>query len=224
MPVHDWQVARTVPDRRSAGLWPPTSRSTLRPAARGVEGRRVTWRTARAVDASGQIDLGRVYSHDDDRAAYGYAEIAEPVGAEGADGRRLGRHADRLAQRQAGLRLRRSPRVSSTSRRGSTSRLRKGVNRVLIRCGNRGGPWQFAVAVTAPADFAFLKAPAARGFNPESLPRARARRAGEREPRPAVLQRPEGPGVHQVPRRGQGRGRRRARAVERRVPSTRATS
>ena len=45
--------------------------------------------------------------------------------------------------------------------------LKKGTNRVLIRCGNRGGPWQFSVAVTAPADFAFLKAPSVGGFNPE---------------------------------------------------------
>ncbi len=45
--------------------------------------------------------------------------------------------------------------------------LKKGTNRVLIRCGNRGGPWQYAVAVTAPADFAFLKAASGEGFNPE---------------------------------------------------------
>ncbi len=56
-------------------------------------------------------------------------------------------------------------------------RLRKGTNRVLIHCGNRGGPWQFAVAVTAPADFAFLKAPSVAGFNPETY-RAAALKGG----------------------------------------------
>ena len=55
--------------------------------------------------------------------------------------------------------------------------LRKGTNRVLIRCGNRGGPWQFAVAVTAPADFAFLKGPSGAGFDPEAY-RAAALKGG----------------------------------------------
>ena len=47
-----------------------------------------TWRTVKPVDAQGQVDLGRTYSHDDDLAAYGYAEIQSPVGPARADGRR----------------------------------------------------------------------------------------------------------------------------------------
>jgi putative heme-binding domain-containing protein len=46
--------------------------------------------------------------------------------------------------------------------------LHQGVNRILVRCGNRGGPWQFSVAVTGAADYAFLKAPANDGFDPEA--------------------------------------------------------
>src|SRR5262249_45573809 len=45
--------------------------------------------------------------------------------------------------------------------------LKKGTNRVLIRCGNRGGPWAYSVAITAPETYAFLKAPSGEGFNPE---------------------------------------------------------
>jgi putative heme-binding domain-containing protein len=48
---------------------------------------------------------------------------------------------------------------------------------VLIQCGNRGGPWQFAVAVTAPADFAFLKGPSGAAFDPEAY-RAAAMKGG----------------------------------------------
>jgi putative heme-binding domain-containing protein len=46
--------------------------------------------------------------------------------------------------------------------------LRKGTNRVLIRCGNRGGSWQFAVAVSEPIDYNFLKVAAAPSFTPET--------------------------------------------------------
>ena len=45
----------------------------------GVGGKRATWKTAKAVAGDGQIDLGLVYTHDDDRVAYGYAEVASPA-------------------------------------------------------------------------------------------------------------------------------------------------
>ena len=48
---------------------------------------------------------------------------------------------------------------------------------MLIQCGNRGGPWQFSVAVTAPADFAFLKGPSGAAFNPDTY-RAAAMKGG----------------------------------------------
>ena len=50
---------------------------------------------------------------------------------------------------------------------------------MLIRCGNRGGPWQFSVAVTAPADFAFLKGPSAAGFDPEAYRAAAMKGRGD---------------------------------------------
>ena len=45
----------------------------------GVGGKKVRWKTAKAVDHDGQIDLGRVYTHDDGRSAYGYAEVKSPM-------------------------------------------------------------------------------------------------------------------------------------------------
>jgi putative heme-binding domain-containing protein len=122
------------------------------------------------------VDLGRAYGHDDDLAAHGYAEIESP--------------SDRTAQMAVGsddtltVWLNGQEVYRFSDRRGFDPEqarfdvsLRKGINRVLIRCGNRGGPWQFAVAVTAPADFAFLKGPSADAFNPEAY-RAAAMRGG----------------------------------------------
>ena len=51
----------------------------LKASWNGFEGRRVSWRRPKPVDARGQIDLGRIYSNDDDRAAYGYGGRREPV-------------------------------------------------------------------------------------------------------------------------------------------------
>ena len=45
--------------------------------------------------------------------------------------------------------------------------LRKGTNRIFVKCGNRGGPWSFSVGVTSAGDYAFLKAPAPGAYNPD---------------------------------------------------------
>ncbi len=128
------------------------------------------------MNARGQIDLGRIYGHDDDRAAYGYAEIQSP--------------ADRTAQMAVGsddtltVWLNGKEIYRFADRRGFEAehskfevKLREGTNHLLVKCGNRGGPWQFAVAVAEPADFAFLKGNAGSGFDPEAY-RAAALKGG----------------------------------------------
>ncbi len=62
----------------------------------------------------------------------------------------------------------------------------------------------------------FLESTRRGCLRPRGLPRGRAQGAGEGEPGPAVVQRPEGPGLRQVPRGGQGRRRCRAGALDRR--------
>ncbi len=164
-PITDWRVAGPFPIAGSPSI---DTNKPIDPKAsfEGAGGRHVSWRSVKPVDARGQLDLGRAYSHDDDLSAYGYAEIQSPV--------------DRAAQMAVGsddtltVWVNGKEVYNFSDRRGFDHdharfevALKKGTNRVLIRCGNRGGPWQFAVAVTAPADFAFLKDASAAGFNPE---------------------------------------------------------
>jgi putative membrane-bound dehydrogenase-like protein len=127
----------------------------------------VTWAPVKAVDGRGQVDLGRRFGGDA-RAAFAYAEIAanEPRDAElavGSDdtltvwlnGEQVYEHAtDRgFAPEQDRVKV----------------RLRSGANRLLVKCGNTGGGWQFAVALTEPASYAFLRAPAEGAFDPEAF-------------------------------------------------------
>jgi putative heme-binding domain-containing protein len=165
-PVMSWQLLG--PFSIDAPLDLPFDRSIERSASyEGVGGRRVTWRSTRATDARGLIDLGNLYAHDDDRAAYGYAELRSAtertaqtvVGSDDSltvwlNGKKVYEFSDRRLFEPE------SARFDVT--------LRRGLNRIVIRCGNRGGEWQFAVAVTEPHDFAFLKAPSGDAFNPES--------------------------------------------------------
>ena len=138
----------------------------LKFSVEGIGGHRVTWKLVKAVDARGQINLGQVYS-EGELAAYAYAEIPSAkdrtakmaVGSDDTltvwlNGKQVYDFAD--------------SRGFEYEHKRFDVRLRQGPNRLLVRCGNRGGPWQFAVAVTASADFAFLMAPANAGFNPEA--------------------------------------------------------
>jgi putative membrane-bound dehydrogenase-like protein len=166
VPITTWNVLGSFPITGGPSL-DPLMPVELSATFKGVGGKPVTWKTATAVDHDGQIDLGRVYTHDDDRLAYGYAEITSSTARTaptvvGSD--------DTLTVWVNGKQV-----YNFTDRRGfshDSARfdlpLTAGTNRIMVRCGNRGGPWQFSVAVTAPADYAFLKAPVRDGFDPEA--------------------------------------------------------
>jgi putative heme-binding domain-containing protein len=166
MPVTGWQVLGPFPIASPPGI-ASEKPVNLSASLEGIDGKRVTWQAAQAVDPQGQIDLGRIYSNDDDRVAYGYAEFQSPaqrkaqmvVGSDDTltvwlNGTQVYDFADRRA-------------FSHEQERFDVT-LRHGTNRILVRCGNRGGAWQFALALTAPAEHAFLKAPAPDSFNPET--------------------------------------------------------
>jgi putative membrane-bound dehydrogenase-like protein len=50
----------------------------------------------------------------------------------------------------------------------ATVELRAGSNDLVVRCGNRSGGWQFAVAVATTPDYPFLRAPAGAAYDPEA--------------------------------------------------------
>ena len=133
----------------------------------GVEGKSLAWRDRRAIDAKGQVDLNRVFPNTpDDRAALAHAEISSTTARKaqfvaGSD--------DTLTVWVNGKLV-----YDFQERRGYNPEqdrfdadLVAGENRILVKCGNRGGPWQFSVATGAPSEYAFLKAPASAAFDPE---------------------------------------------------------
>ena len=165
-PISEWKVLGPFPIKSGPSL-AVDKPVELSAGFEGVGGKRVTWKSAKATDHDGQIDLGRVYSRADDLAAFGYAEVNSAAERKaqfvvGAD--------DTLIVWVNGKQV-----YNFTQRRGFSPdsaefevTLRQGTNRILVRCGNRGGPWQFSVAVTGAEDYAFLKAPAGDGFDLEA--------------------------------------------------------
>ena len=164
-PIAQWHVL---------GPFPLTSKSALTPdqpvditaTFTGVEGKPLTWKLAKQVDDKGQINLGEVLGTNDEYFAYGYAEIQSPrrrraqmvVGSD-----------DTLTVWLNGEKV-----YDFAQRRGFDAeqdrvdvRLREGKNTLLINCGNNGGGWQYAAALTTAGEYAFLKAPSVAAFNPD---------------------------------------------------------
>ena len=109
-PISTWKVLGPFPIKGGPALAadrPIESSASFE----GVAGKRVTWKTAGRSMTTARSIWDDFYNHDDDRSAYGYAEVTSPVAEAGAGGGGFGRHAHGLDQRQAGLRLHRPPRL-----------------------------------------------------------------------------------------------------------------
>ncbi len=178
-PVMSWQVVGPFPIGAAPEL--PMDRPIDRSVGlAGVGGQRVTWRKAAAVDSQGQIDLSQICSHEDDRAAYGHAEIPSRTDRKaemvvGSDDTLTVWLNGREVYKFDGRRL-----YGSDQARFEVS-LRRGSNRIVIRCGNGDGEWKFSVALTAEVDLAFLKAPREWHRAPRAIDHSRSgRRAAGR--------------------------------------------
>jgi putative membrane-bound dehydrogenase-like protein len=165
-PVTAWHVLGPFPIKD--GLPFESNRDVdLAATPTGAKGTPIAWTSATSVDSSGMINLGKLYGTDADVAAFGVATVESPD--ERSAQLVLGSD-DTLTVWINGRRVydfdRRRSFKPDTER--VDVKLRKGANRLVVKCGNRGGSWQYAVAVTGPGAYAFLRgAPAEGGFNPD---------------------------------------------------------
>lgn len=164
-PVASWTILGPVPIKTEPPF-PLTGPIDPKAKFPGFRDQPLTWRTLKA-GAHGEVNLLEPLGGDDDVAAFGYAEVESPV--------------DRKAQLAAGsddtltVWVNGEKAFDFQDRRGFSpgesrfdAPLVKGTNRIVVKCGNRGGPWSFSLAVAAPSDYAFLKGPAPGAFDPET--------------------------------------------------------
>ncbi len=163
-PVTDWRILGPVAFD-AVPLVGPDGSIDLNAPQTGLDDKPITWRLVKPVDRRGQVDLGREV-RGDNRAAFGYAEITSPaarkatVTAGSDDTLTVWLNGEKVFD-QGGDRG-----FDPEQDRFEVS-LKEGVNRLVVRCGNHGGGWQFALAVSAPAEHAFLAMPTSGGFNPD---------------------------------------------------------
>ncbi len=176
VPVTGWRVLGPVKFQAQPLIGPDGSIDLNVPQT-GLEERPLTWKLVKPADDRGRIDLGRAI-RGNNRAAFGYAEINSPsdrraqiaVGSDDTltvwlNGQKVFHHG--------------GDRGYAPDQNRFEVALKSGVNRLVIQCGNHGDGWQFSVAVSSPAEYAFLKMPAEGAFNPDEYLDFALKRSGD---------------------------------------------
>ncbi len=167
-PISRWHIVGTFKAKERPPVRPNAAIDVKTPIVLG-DGKRLPWVETTAVDPQGQIDLAKLFSDTGDKSVFGYAEVKSAVARKarmtvGSDDTLLvwvnGKQIYKFEDNRGF-----SPEVDSVE-----INLVKGVNRILIRCGNGGGPWAFSVGITGSAgEYAFLQGPSKGGFNPDTF-------------------------------------------------------
>jgi putative membrane-bound dehydrogenase-like protein len=164
-PVTGWRILGPF-DAKAPSPVSPTDKIDANAKYKGVDGKELSWRRLRRPSRDGSVDLARICGDGNNVAALGYAEIISTQErpaqlALGSD--------DTLTVWLNGTQVYdfQSTRGFEPEQAKVDIKLAKGTNRLLVRCGNLGGPWIFAIVASAVSDHAFLKAPEKGGFNPE---------------------------------------------------------
>jgi putative heme-binding domain-containing protein len=189
-PISSWQTLGPLPidDPAPFAVDPIDLNGTVH----APNGKYLSWWKRSAVDSRGQMDLNKCFkSTPDSFAAFAYAEIDSPIARKaqvvaGSD--------DTLTIWINGAKV-----YDFNERRGYDPEavrfdvdLTSGVNRILVKCGNRGGPWQFSLGLSSPTDYAFLKQPDAGAFNPDAYRQFALSERGSTEKGKALFSDPKG--------------------------------
>jgi putative heme-binding domain-containing protein len=154
-PVLSWQLIGPFPNDGSA--YPPERELNFDAVYDGARAG-VRWRAGKGdAHNHGKVNLAALYDPNTDVVAYGYAEIDS---ASARAGQLLVGSDDSIVIWLNGKKVHEHPtdRGWAFDQDKVAVQLEKGKNRLLIKCGNHGGPWEYSVAVSGEAErYAFLQ-------------------------------------------------------------------
>jgi putative heme-binding domain-containing protein len=178
VPVLDWKLIGPFPEGKAH---PPETELKFDTRYQGA-GKEVAWRPDQKGDAKnhGKVNLDSRFAPNVDVVAYGYAEIES---AAARDAELLIGSDDTMTIWLNGKKV-----FEFGGNRGwqydsdkAKVRLEKGKNALLIKCGNRGGPWEYSVALSGDAEkYAFLKG-GAQKYDLEAFRAFARKNAGDAE-------------------------------------------
>ncbi len=153
-PITAWKLIGPFPGRDKA--YPPETEQKFDAVYR-EGGKRQRWRNATADPKTGHLNLAALVAPAENVCAYAYAEI---VADSGRDAKlRLGSD-DTLTVWLNGTKVYEfnESRGWGPDQATVPVKLVQGTNRLLIKCGNFGGPWEFSMAVSGDSGkYAFLQ-------------------------------------------------------------------
>ncbi len=171
-PISSWRVIGPFP--RDGKTHPPQMEQKFDSVYKGVE-KEVKWQTVQAdAKQHGRVNLASRLQPSQQVVAYAYAEIES---SSARDAVLLCGSDDTITVWINGKKFhdRQGDRGWNYNQDKVKVHLNEGENRLLIQCGNSGGPWEFSVAISGEADrYAFLKG-GAQKFDLETF-RAHARK------------------------------------------------
>ena len=180
-PPARWHVLGPFPAIRAQIPFDLARPVDLGAVVKGPEGKIYAWKPAPAEGEDGKVDLGRIFNKNDNQSAFAVAEVVSPA-------RRKARLSigsdDALTLWLDGKQV-----FDFAGSRGFVAgqdkvevELLEGVNRLVLRCGNGNGDWQFAVN-TSPSP--------PEGFDADKAGRLREALASARGDAQAALARLE---------------------------------
>ncbi len=155
-PIPGWALIGPFPD--DGAVYPPEKEIHFDESYQGAE-KKVSWRLNVRADLKqhGRVNLAGKFSPSDNVVVYGYTEIEAP---EARDAELLVGSDDTIVLWVNGKKVHSfdNSRGWSFDQDKVRIKLEKGKNTLLVRCGNKSGPWEFSVAVSADASkYAFLQ-------------------------------------------------------------------
>lgn len=167
VPVSVWQLIGPFGKADNSKIDPSATIDFKQPML-GRKAEKLAWKEQKTDQAQGMTDLARLFGSETDVFAFGVAEVQSAMARKaqlliGSD--------DSIRVWLNGVQI-----YSFDDNRGYNAEsasveisLREGTNRLIIKCGNNGGPWQFSLGVTEPANYAFLKGAAPGQFDAEEF-------------------------------------------------------
>ncbi len=154
-PISSWRIIGPFP--RNGKTHPPQMEQKFDSSYKGAE-KEVKWQTVQAdAKQHGRVNLVARLQPSQQVVAYAYAEIES---SSARDAVLLCGSDDTITVWINGKKVhdRQGDRGWNYNQDKVKVHLNEGKNRLLIQCGNSGGPWEFSVAISGEADrYAFLK-------------------------------------------------------------------
>lgn len=177
-PLIQWRVVGPLPENAPA----PIERNAapdFRAELTSVKGAQVHWKPLRGNPTTGEVDLDAAFDDGAGQAAFGYAEY---VANQAKSAKLILGSDDTLTVWLNGRQVfaYNDSRGYEPNQNTIDVSLAAGVNRILIKCGNHGGVWRYSAAVSAPMEYAFLKAAESSEFDPRAYRDFALRRDGDK--------------------------------------------